>query len=477
MEKKTPKVFISYSWAVQEWTINLANRLVEDGVETVLDLWDLKKGCDKYKFMESMVTDDTIDYVLILCDKTYTSKANNRTGGVGDETAIISSELYGKSSQTKFLPLVLHKNENGDPILPVYIKSRLYFDFSDENGYENEYEKLLRCIYDKPLVVKPKLGRMPEWLKENSVNLSILSNHISVMKSAANETRKKAAVIDFSQDFSKKTKEFIIDESKDVRNEIIKKIEEMKPLRDLYLDFLKEVILSEKDIVDFVCIFLETIYNDLMVLPPNTHSWSESHYEHFHFLIWETFICTITYLLHYEKYKEIYAILTHTYYLQKQMLPYKDTAPSSFLDFECSCETLNSYGTSQNAGPFSASIVVKRVKEPLITQETLTETDIFICQMSFALKNGKGPFSWFPMTYLYASSRPFAINIISIWKKLSSRQYCEKILPLFGVKSIDELKQLIQENPVETGYGYSSAFYKIPKIPLIINKYDIASLP
>lgn len=56
-DKKTPKVFISYSWAVKEWTVNLATRLMNDGVETKVDFWDLKEGQDKYKFMESMVAD------------------------------------------------------------------------------------------------------------------------------------------------------------------------------------------------------------------------------------------------------------------------------------------------------------------------------------------------------------------------------------------------------------------------------------
>ena len=132
-----PKVFISYSWVMQEWVAQLAQRLINDGIDTIVDFWNLKPGNDKYKFMESMVTDKTIDFVLIVCDKTYTEKANDRTGGVGDETVIISSELYGKFKQEKFLPLILGKNEDSSPTVPVYIKTRIYFDFSDENNYEN----------------------------------------------------------------------------------------------------------------------------------------------------------------------------------------------------------------------------------------------------------------------------------------------------------------------------------------------------
>lgn len=84
MSKANPKVFISYSWAVQERVIDLANRLIDDGVDVVIDVYDLKDGQDKYAFMEQSVSDKSIDKVIIICDKTYSDKANSRSGGVGD---------------------------------------------------------------------------------------------------------------------------------------------------------------------------------------------------------------------------------------------------------------------------------------------------------------------------------------------------------------------------------------------------------
>lgn len=129
-KQKSPKVFISYSWAAnKERVIQIANDLMRDGVETIIDEWHLKYGNDKYSFMEQMVTNPSIDFVLIMCDKSYTQKADSRAGGVGDETAIISSELYGKMNQTKFIPIILEKDENGNAYCPTYLKSRIYFDF------------------------------------------------------------------------------------------------------------------------------------------------------------------------------------------------------------------------------------------------------------------------------------------------------------------------------------------------------------
>lgn len=465
-----PKVFISYSWVIQEWVGELARRLMNDGVETKIDLWDLKKGQDKHVFMESMVNDESIDYVLIVCDKTYTDKANKREGGVGEETAIITSDLYGKSSQTKFLPLVLDKDADGEALVPIYIKSRIHFDFSEVDNYENAYEELLRHIYDKPLIPKPKLGCMPEWLKDNSVNLSSLSKHVSVLKTSNNETRKNAAIAEFYQAFATKAKEFVVDWSKGVGGEIIANIEAMKPLRDSYLDFLKEVILSERDVADFVCRFFENVYNELMLLPSSVSTYHESSYEHYKFLLWETFVCTMAYLWYYEKYREIYLVLTHTYFLQSQISPVKDIRPSSIEQFVCDCRTLEDYGAGHHLHSFTADIAVKQVKEPLITQESFAQADIFICQMSFSLKISKLGFYWFPLSYVYTK------NASSFWVKLSSRQFCERILPLFNAKSVDDLKRIIRENSVDPDYKYSGAWHGVPRIPWKIDDYEVAEL-
>src|SRR5215469_18872840 len=99
-----PNVFISYSWTSDEHqkrVVELAERLTTDGVHVVIDVWDLKEGHDKYVFMERMVTDPNIEKVLLIIDKAYAEKANDRRGGVGSESQIVSPELYGKASQDK----------------------------------------------------------------------------------------------------------------------------------------------------------------------------------------------------------------------------------------------------------------------------------------------------------------------------------------------------------------------------------------
>ena len=105
---KKPKVFISYSWTtpkfrdqVRQW----ADRLAADGVDIILDQYDLKEGDDKYAYMEKMVTDPSVSHVLMFIDKRYAEKADARSAGVGTESQIISKEIYQKVVQSKFVPI------------------------------------------------------------------------------------------------------------------------------------------------------------------------------------------------------------------------------------------------------------------------------------------------------------------------------------------------------------------------------------
>ena len=98
------KLFISYSWSTpdhEQWVVDLARELRESGVDVILDKWDLKEGHDAFAFMERMVSDPDINKVAIICDRTYSEKADKRSGGVGTEAQIISPEVYAKEDQNK----------------------------------------------------------------------------------------------------------------------------------------------------------------------------------------------------------------------------------------------------------------------------------------------------------------------------------------------------------------------------------------
>lgn len=165
------KVFVSYAWtsrAHRNWVEELVRRLRADGVDASLDVYEIKPGHDMYAFMERIVTDPDIEHVVIICDSGYASRADQRRGGVGAETQLITSELYGRALQSKFIPVVAERDARGDPYRPAYLRSRLFIDMSNPEHYEAGYRELLAALDGEPLRTAPPLGSRPNRTAQNA---------------------------------------------------------------------------------------------------------------------------------------------------------------------------------------------------------------------------------------------------------------------------------------------------------------------
>ncbi len=155
-----PNVFISYSWdddAHKDWVKSLADILLDNGVNAILDDYDTDPGDRLPHFMEEAVSQ--ADKVLVICTERYKVKADKREGGVGYEEHIISSELM-KGNERKFIPIL--RSGNGDTSIPICLAGKKYVDLSKANNliYSDVEDLVLRGIYgQKP---KPIVGNRPK---------------------------------------------------------------------------------------------------------------------------------------------------------------------------------------------------------------------------------------------------------------------------------------------------------------------------
>ena len=235
-----PKLFISYSWTTPShvaWVIQLATRLRESGIDVILDKWDLKEGQDSHAFMERMVTDPEIKKVLIICDKEYVAKADDRSGGVGTETQIITPEIYGKQDQSKFVAVTTERDKAGEPYVPAFYGSRIFIDLSDSATYAENFEKLLRWAFDQPLNRKPPIGRKPEFLSEEERAVSLATSSPFMRAVDAIQNNRGNAVALTTEYFEELTAEFeklrIEHNSEDPLDElVIQSIESFLPYRN-----------------------------------------------------------------------------------------------------------------------------------------------------------------------------------------------------------------------------------------------------
>lgn len=169
------KVFISYSHDNDDhknWVRKLAEDLTNNGIETILDVWHLRVADDLGFFMEKSIRES--DYTLLICTPTFSNKVNNRQGGVTYEAnLIIGNFLNNFENQSKFIPLL--KEGLPSESIPMYLRSKLFLDFSNRHHYDQSLDTLLRRIYDAPLYTPPKLGTIPAFLTKQKNNSNFVA--------------------------------------------------------------------------------------------------------------------------------------------------------------------------------------------------------------------------------------------------------------------------------------------------------------
>ena len=392
-DDKIPKIFISYSWSRDALVLDLANRLVSHGVDVVLDKWDLKEGNDKYEFMERCVNDPSITKVLIICDKAYAQKANDRTGGVGDETVIISSEVYGNARQEKFIPIIAERDDEGKEYVPTYIKTRIYIDLSDPEKYESEYEKLLRNIYEKPQFVKPRLGKKPEWLEEEKSNFFPVKDLIRQIRGRSNTpVKRKNCIARFQEAYIEALKSYYICGVKP--EEAFNNFLNTKPLRDIYLDFVEAVAETEDNYAEVLAEAFEYLYNKLSCIKtfdPQANFAYEDDLDVYKTLLWELFICVIAYLRHVKDYAAINVLITYTYFLENNLFggAIKQANYTTFRHHSVVIEDrYKPMSEMKNKYTLVGDVVCnQREKLPIYTTEAIAEADLFLYQVPFAISD------------------------------------------------------------------------------------------
>ncbi|MDY0237172.1 MAG: toll/interleukin-1 receptor domain-containing protein [Gudongella sp.] len=298
------KVFISYSWKNKQKVKEIVDELISNGIETIFDVYDLKPGDDLHYFMERSVNDPSVDFVLIFSDQIYADKANKRDAGVGTETLIIASEVYDSKDNSKFIPISLEKDDSGIAFMPAYLKSRYYIDLSSDDKYEEEFEKLIRYIFDVPSDRKPALGKPPAYLSDSKYDLSPIRNCIRAARSSIHPM----LIPDMINSTTDAYQRIFIDTKQDL-DSFYDSLKQSLEVRDLIIDFTSELIKHKEKPEDFIVRMMESI-GDLRVQFP-----SQIHNDLVSFIQWELFLSFVSVYIYVEDYEGLNSLLHRTYYM------------------------------------------------------------------------------------------------------------------------------------------------------------------
>lgn len=156
-----PRVFLSYSWDSDEheaWVEDLTTCLRSDGIEILSDQFHLHPGMEKQYFMEQAVMQS--EFVIVVCTDNYAKRANNREGGVGYESLIVTSEMAENIRTRKFIPAL--RQGSFATALPLYLKGRIGVDLRGTPYRTTEYEKLIRVLHGET-IQPPPIGKKPDF--------------------------------------------------------------------------------------------------------------------------------------------------------------------------------------------------------------------------------------------------------------------------------------------------------------------------
>ncbi len=480
MKKKIeqPKVFISYAWATKDYeakVLAFASKLVDDGVDVVIDKWDMSEGNDTYSFMERCVNDPSITNVLMLIDPTYAKKADAHTGGVGTETQIISAKVYQEIDQNKFIPVVFERDEHGNVCKPTYLQGRLHFDLTSEDEFDETYQRLVKTLFGEEVYKKPKLGKKPAWV-EKPIDYSPKSivRYEEIKKNTSDKVRKK-----LFNSYLKEISDRIVLYSKEspkveTNEEYIQAYDLTKEIRNDFLLLIQYALYVDNYQED-----LASFFEDTAVLLYDLRSWRGAFGKTF---LHEIFIYAIAFLWNNKEYRELGYMFGKTYFTKRYTRG--DTGATSFNLMYSGSEhdffdkvVKNVDGQNYYSG--TASHWVTNIAADFCSKEQFVFADLLCFNYSIYGKQYMDEWKWFPVTYCYDNE--YDSGVAKLAKKLISKSYLNTVLPVFCFDSADtfveNMKKINSEKQGLREYRYSGAFEPAYVIGYFIQPDVIGTLP
>ena len=446
MTKKSidkPKVFISYAWGTKEYqdkVLAFATQLTGDGIEVVIDKWDLSEGNDTFAFMEKCVTDDTITNVLMLIDPVYAQKADAHSGGVGTETQIISPKVYGEVTQDKFIPIVFERDESGNVCKPTYLQGRLHFDLSTEEKYDEEYMRLVRALYGEETYRRPELGNKPSWVEKSStfeVKKHITFDNLkSVQPDKARSLLFSKYVSDVLSNIAEISKN---SDGIDGYDEVLAFYKKFDEIKAEYL-YLLECSIYISDSEKYIAKSLEKVADDISSISSASGGLAK-------IFLHELFLYTVAFYLKNEDYIVVGKLLARPYYNREA---YPDKISGFDLFYSGRIDSLDRAMNERDEKKYICGTAVYWIEniDERYTKEQFVFADLICLNYSIYCKDSLLSWPWFPLTYIFDNEYASGIGVFT--KRFISRDYIEEIIPLFGYDNVDDfiakMKQVAEDN-------------------------------
>lgn len=456
---EAPRAFISYAWSDAEHTakvLGLAERLTADGVHITIDKWDLQTGHDAYAFMERIVTDPSLDKIIIVSNKIYTEKANNRKGGTGAEAQIISPEIYKEVDQGKFGLVAFELSDDGKPYVPAFYGSRLYVNLATDIGYEEEYDQLLRWLYGRPLHRRPSIGKMPQHLAvEDQGAPQTKSTFLRALDSVRQGRGNAAAMMRAYRDAVEaelSRHALVSGGANDFDDRVLESVKALRPVMNELQDLTIETCRSQEGTALFpeIIDLLERV-QVFAFRPPDVNQWHEWDFDNFRFFAHEGFLSVAAIVLRERKFDLLGMMLSHRYVNPRSRNGVEFSNDFSAFDHWLKSMQHRNQRLGLNRYSVYADELSAHYQGTALGIEDVAAADLllFLADARLALARDSHQPSWHPLTLLFVEDRSRPLEIFA---RAESQRFANSLAGAIGLPDYQQLKHLI-DTVAEKGWS------------------------
>jgi len=337
------------------------------------------------------------------------------------------------------------------PSLPVYLRNRIYILLSKTDFSHDEYEKLLRNIYEKPFHQRPPLGTSPSYISDEDKPIIQTRHHFSTVRDAIKNGKatSKGALTDYLAKLINAFSDFYIQpiDGTPLDETIIKSIIDFKPYRDEFIELVDIICKYSTNNEYFEKIF-EFLENSLQIKPIFNAA------DNFLFIRRELFIYVIAILIRNKKYDETSLFLDEPYYyITNSGGSY--TTYTQFHGYFTTIDEDRKRRLGLNRTSITADLIKDRADSQFVTFEELVQTDFILCIRDIL----SGSARWFPRTLVYARDQEY--SGFEIFSRAQNKRYFETVKGLLKVNDKDDLLK-----------RYNTAFIKHN-----LNRWTFGGLP
>ncbi len=307
-----------------------------------------------------------------------------------------------------------------------------------QSFYEN-YEELLRNIYNAPLYSKPPLGEPPAFITAKDKSPLKTTHRLQSFKDAV--LRNQGFATGLAEDYLKALISSFADfELKQKPNEAFDEtvwtsVEEFTPYRNEFIDFM--VFISK---YCFDIKFFEATQNffseALQFVKPDNHPYERKN-DNYKFLVYELFLYMIAALIKRERFPETNIFLNGLYFYRGDGSYNSERNLFDFTIFRQYVRSLEEDRLKRlniNQYHLTPTLIHQRADQESIIFADLAEADyiLFLRSSLSPIRNG---WPWYPYTFLFVHRK----GAMPLFLKATSKSFFQRLKVLLGVDSKAQL--------------------------------------